>query len=354
MMWRMRAYGIVLVSLALFLPAAQASWNGFLTLGKNTVVGQPACVPNGNGSAICIARSQTSTLMWNSFANHAWSGWTNLPGAVTSDPSCALDNAGNIVCGALGATNTLVATVFNGTSWSALKNVGGQLSSSPSCATLTQGQVMCVARNLLGTLTGSIFNGTAWSAFINAPTASLTSGPGCAFDNDDNVICIANGIVNNLQSIQVNRFSSATKHWDVFIEVRGGPADRPSCTDMGLQGQVDCFVRATNTAIFVNHFKGGSWTTTGWSGWAGLTSNVWPNSSCGVASATAGSLVCGFHNIGDSIMYADIFNGVSWTGYVKIGTKPIIAGPACASIGNGSVVCVVVNMNSQASSATGP
>ena len=336
------------------LPSAWATWNGFLTLGKNTVTGQPVCVPNGTGSAICVARSQTSTLMWNKFASHAWSGWTNLAGVVTSDPSCALDNAGKIVCGALGSTNALVATVFDGANWSALKNVGGQLSSSPSCATLTQGQVFCAAKNLTGTLTGTVFNGTAWSAFVNAPAASLTSGPGCAYDNDGSVICSANAIVGTAQSIQANRFSASTKHWDVFIETKGLGADRPMCTDMGLQGQVYCFVRATNTVIYGNHFKGGTWTSTNWGGWGSLTSNTASKTSCGVQVAAAGSLVCGFLNLSDSIMYANTFNGVSWTGYVKIGTKPIITPPACTSIENSQVVCVVVSVNNQASSATGP
>jgi hypothetical protein len=53
------------------------------------------------------------------------------------------------------------------------------------------------------------------------------------------------------------------------------------------------------------------------------------------------------------LMYADTFNGTNWTGYIKVGQLSI-GGPACTTLANGRVVCVVVGIDSKVYSVTGP
>jgi hypothetical protein len=67
------------------------------------------------------------------------------------------------------------------------------------------------------------------------------------------------------------------------------------------------------------------------------------------------SVTCAFINGNrDHLMYENTYNGTQWTGYVKVGGPPITAGPSCASYASGKAMCVVVGLNNQALSVTGP
>jgi hypothetical protein len=116
---------------------------------------------------------------------------------------------------------------------------------------------------------------------------------------------------------------------------------------------VVCFDRAYNTAIYANMFKSGIWQNSNWTGWRGITGgSIGPRVSCAMPSA--GSLACGILYLVDSFMYAATFDGTNWSSFAKMGTKPIIAGPACGVLSSGKVLCAVVGLNNQALSTTGP
>jgi hypothetical protein len=293
--------------------------------------------------------------MVNEFDNNTWSGWTNLPGVGVSDPSCVNAGAGNVVCGARSATNTLVATVFDGTNWSDFIDSDGQIFSEASCALLRKGKVSCAARSLAGALTQSTFNTTtsAWGKFVTA-TGSITSAPGCAGDNDGDVICAVAGIVNNSDSFLVNRYDGSK--WEGFLNLDNGSPSTPTpaCASLGLRGQVACFERSSDT-FYANRFQSGLWSTDNWSGWRGITGgHDGPRISCALLSAASGSLACGVRSLRDAFMYAGTFDGTNWSGFTKVGNKPIWTGPGCAVLSAGKAICVVVGINNQAGSVTGP
>ena len=352
--FRCVAYLLMLSTALLFIPAASATWTGFRSLGTNPTIGEPSCAQVAASQVVCVARSQTSTLMVNEFSNSAWSGWTSLPGVVTSDASCLNDGAGNVVCGVRSDTNTLVATVFNGTKWSAFIDSKGQIFSAPSCALLHTTKVLCSARSQTSGLGNALLNTatSTWGSF-KVVAAMLTSSPGCAGDNDGDVICAMNALVTSTNdTIVVNRFDGSK--WEGFLTLQGGiSGSSPSCTPLGVKGQVVCFDRANNLLIYANMFKSGIWATTNWTGWRGITSgNIGPRVSC--AMPVAGSLACGVQYVPDSFMYAATFDGANWSSFTKLGTKPISAGPACATLSGGKVICTVVGLNNQSSSTTGP
>jgi hypothetical protein len=142
-------YLLVIVTSLLLIPSASATWSGFRSMGTTVTLGEPSCVQLAAQDVVCVAQSQQSTLMTNRFTNNAWSGWTNLAGAVSSDPRCVNDGNGHAVCGVRsGTTRTLVATVFDGTNWSAFIDSNGQIFSGPSCALLRSTKVLCAARSL--------------------------------------------------------------------------------------------------------------------------------------------------------------------------------------------------------------
>jgi hypothetical protein len=348
------AYLMVFACTLLLIPSASATWSGFRGMGTTPTIGEPSCVQLAAQQVVCVTRSQQSTLMTNEFSNSAWSGWTNLAGLVTSDPSCVNDGAGNVVCGVRSGTNTLVATIFNGTKWSAFIDSKGQIFSAPSCALLRNSKVLCAARSQTSALGNALLNTTTstWGSFKTV-AATLTSGPGCAGDNDGDVICAMNGLPTaGNDTIIVNRFDGSK--WEGFLTLQGGiSGSSPSCTSLGIKGQVVCFDRANNLAIYANMFKSGLWSTSDWTGWRAITGgNIGPRVSCAMPSA--GTLACGVLYVVDSFMYAATFDGTAWTAFTKVGTKPISAGPACATLSSGKVTCSVVGLNNQTSSTTGP
>ena len=75
------------------------------------------------------------------------------------------------------------------------------------------------------------------------------------------------------------------------------------------------------------------------------------NASC--TTQAAGLLVCAVLFVSDNAFYADVWNGLSWSGWVKIGGSGM-GSPACAPLGTGQVVCVIVGLKNQLTSAVGP
>ena len=352
---RIFAYLVVSAATLLFIPSASATWSGFRSLGTTKVVGKPSCAQLSASEVMCLARSQTSTLMVNEFSNGAWSGWSDLSGTVTSDPSCVNDGSDTIFCGATSATNTLTGTLFNGKKWSSLIDSGGLIASSPSCAFLHAGKVLCGARSVSGALTTSVFNGTAWSKF-STQAAALLSAPACTGDGNGNVICEANAIVNGATNSIANLFDGLK--WQGFLTLNGYFINRPFCLALGVKGSVEgevwCFTLGGNDVMWVDGFSGNGWSGGSWGGWRqGITGLVYPDgASC--ALIAAGSIACGFANVQDSLLYANTWTGSNWTGYVKVGGPAIIAGPSCTTLASGKAMCVVVGLNNQASSVTGP
>jgi hypothetical protein len=292
--------------------------------------------------------------MVNEYKAGAWSDWVNLPGAVSSDPSCIGDNNNNVVCGVRSATNSLVATIFDGTTWSAFIDSTAQIFSDASCAPIRLGKVLCVSRGLGGSMTTSTLDTTAktWSKVSNV-AATLTSAPSCAPDKDRDVICAMNAQVTATNdTIVVNRFDGAK--WEGFLTLQGSiSGSSPYCTPLGTKGQVVCFDRASNLAMYANMFKSGTWATSNWTGWRNITGgNMGPRVSCGIT--TVGTIACGFRYVPDSSMYGATFDGTTWSTFVKVGPKPIWDGPSCATLSSAKVICAVVGINNQAASVTGP
>jgi hypothetical protein len=351
---RIFAYLAVFAVTLLLIPSASATWSGFRGMGTTPTIGEPSCVQLAVQQVVCVTRSQQSTLMANQFSSNAWSGWTNLAGLVTSDPSCVNDGTGNVVCGVRSGTNTLVARVFNGKKWSTVIDSKGQIFSPPSCAVLRNTKVLCAARSQTSALGNALLNTTTstWGTFKTV-AAMLTSGPGCANDNDGDVICAMNALVTPTNdTIIVNRFDGAK--WEGFLTLQGSiSGSSPSCTPLGVKGQVVCFDRASNLALYANKFNSGIWQNSNWTGWGYIgAGNIGPRVSCAMSSP--GALACGVLYVVDSFMYAATYNGSSWSAFAKVGTKPISGGPACAQLSSGKVTCAVVGLNNQGLSTTGP
>jgi len=350
-------YLAVIATALLLMPTASATWGtSFRSLGKDATFGEPECVAIADKQVVCVAQSQQGTLMANEFSNNTWSGWTSLAGVGNTNPSCVNDGEGKVLCGAWSAAHTLTATVFDGTNWSDFVDSDGVITTESSCALLRKGKVFCTARNLAGALTGAAFDTTAltWGKFQTAAGATITSAPSCAGDADRDVICSVDALVNNLNSFVVNRFNGSK--WEGFLNLDNNSPSfpKPSCTSLGLKGQVTCFER-TGGVFYANRFESGQWSTGNWSGWRAITSGgKGPRISCALLSASSGSLACGTSSVQDLFMYAGTYDGTNWSSFTKIGNKTIWAGPGCAALGAGKAICTVIETNNQAGSVTGP
>src|SRR5262249_14554913 len=138
-----------------------------------------------------------------------------------------------------------------------------------------------------GGFTSSTFDGAAWGAFKNVAGATI-SGPGCGTDTAGAVICVATTTTS--WNVVAARFNGTA--WTKFINLGGGSAtDKYTCTTLGgTFGNLSCYARGTNLQLFGNNFKGGTWATTSWSGWASLGGTIAPGSSC--SQVTTGQLAC--------------------------------------------------------------
>jgi hypothetical protein len=147
-----------------------------------------------------------------------------------------------------------------------------------------------------------------------------------------------------------NRYNGTA--WDGFINTGGQATGEPTCTDFGVAGQVVCFARGVDTHPFGNLFTGGTWAAGTWSGW-GFAGGGLVGAKAGCASVAASQLVCGVFGVIDSALWVNQFNGVSWSGFTRLG-QTTVGNPSCTTLGGGKVLCAVVNVNNKVSSTVGP
>jgi hypothetical protein len=339
---------LVLSALLLMATAASATWGNFVSTGTANGIGNPSCTPVSTGEVACAVRSSKSAMMVNTFNGASWGTWKSLTGSLSSDPSCTNDGAGKVYCAATATNGDLVVTVLNAGVWSSATNVTAALYSAPSCAEYIAGQVLCAARSASGGLTWSLYNGTAWSAFANL-TALTVSAPSCTSDDNGGVIC---AVYTTGYATLVNRYTSTG--WHGFLNLSGiGSGNALDCINWQAPGVVSCFGKGYQSAIFVTTFNGLSWITGGWSDFLDLDGEA--NDNVGCTSQATGQLVCGGIGIGvgDAAFFADVYNGSVWTGWAQVGGTGV-GTPACAPLGTGQAVCVVMGVNNKLSSVVGP
>jgi len=108
---------------------------------------------------------------------------------------------------------------------------------------------------------------------------------------------------------------------------------------------VMCFAKAYNSGIYETLFNGNSRALTDWTAYGGIGGTVNDNASC--TSQIAGELVCGVVAVTDAAFYANVYNGTSWSGWLKVGGSGV-GTPSCAPFGTGRVVCLVHERHEQA------
>jgi hypothetical protein len=162
------------------------------------------------------------------------------------------------------------------------------------------------------------------------------------------VICIATSTAT--WNVVAARFTGTTSN--AFISIGGSStSDRYTCTPLGgTFGTVSCSARATNSALFINNFKGGSWSPASWTGWGGIGGAVNGGTSC--AQAATGQISCAAV-ASDAALWTNSFNGTSWSGWTSRGGAQI-GNPACTALSAGKVLCAVVGLNGKATSTIGP
>jgi hypothetical protein len=190
-----------------------------------------------------------------------------------------------------------------------------------------------------------VFNGTTWSAFDNQ-AATATSAPGCGSDDGGRAVC---AMRDTAGKVIVNRYNGSG--WDGFINTAGLASGEPVCGNFGISGEVVCFARGSDLALWGNRFTGGTWTLAHWTGWGTLGGLVNSKGACAVT--ITGQLVCGAISLSDSALYVTHYNGTTWGGFQKLG-QTAIGSPNCTSLGNGTVLCTIVGVNNKVSGVVGP
>jgi hypothetical protein len=276
---------------------------------------------------------------------HSWGTWKSLTGTVSSDASCTSDGKGDVFCAAVASNGDLQVTILNSGVWSTPTNVTAALYSAPSCAELSAGEVMCAARSSSGGLAYSIYNRTSWSAFKTVLTSAV-SAPSCATDNAGRIVCALYTVGGTTLA---NRYTAGA--WEGFLNLGGSAAGNPICSSVNSGGKVACFGEAYNSGmIYGAEFLGGLWTPSNWTAYGALGGAVSNNANC--TTQAAGLAICGAIGELDGAFDADVYNGSSWEGWVKVGGTGLGI-PACGALGTGQVVCVVMGINNKLTSVVG-
>jgi hypothetical protein len=167
---------------------------------------------------------------------------------------------------------------------------------------------------------------------------------------------MVNAIVNNANTTVFNRFDGARWNGSLIPFATAISANSDVCTELGggsFKGSAFCLLYGLDGVFFAVEFKGGIWQNSDWLNFGAISAQFdFPRTSCGLLSS--GSITCTWINYGDSLLYENTFNGSNWIGETKIGGPSIIGGPACTALASGKVMCVVVGLNNQAMSVTGP
>jgi hypothetical protein len=284
--------------------SAQAAWSSFTKLGDTTfATSEASCATASTGKVACAVTGANHQLAVNIFTSK-WSGWTVLPGIVSSNPSCTDRAAGEIICAVRGTDNKLLYTVYNGTSWSALAvaGAGGSLFSAPSCARVSASRAICV-------------------------------------------IC---AVVTSNGHVLVNR-NGGTSSWEGFLDIGGSANTDPTCVKLGLPGQVLCLVRNAGY-LYSSRFIGGAWVPAGWGSWTYAGAYNFSKASCGLQ--TVGVVVCAVVDQYNGTLWYGLFNG-TWSTWTNL-LATVFGPPACASAGSSRVLCAIVGLNNHLTSAVGP
>jgi hypothetical protein len=150
----------------------------------------------------------------------------------------------------------------------------------------------------------------------------------------------------------VNRFTNG--EWKGFLNLGGDVGGgEPTCSFWKSTGEVACFGVGTNSAIYVTTFNGGGWTVDDWSdidnGY--LAGTAFSNAGC--TTQSTGELVCGVIDAGNSVLWANVYNGSTWSGWTGVGGTGV-GSPSCTPLGTGRVVCVIMGINNKLTSVVGP
>ena len=358
MLVRLLRLGIVLaVTVALpFAKKANAAWGGFVPIGPDVLVSDPACAADGNGTAVCAALGSGSTMMVARFNGSTWGGWTHFSGVLTTSPSCATIAAGRVVCASRNAGLQMVAYLFSGGTWTAPLVVQNDLTSAPSCAALASGKAICAARSGSGGIVSAVYGGSGWTSgsWTSAPFVSeaLYSGIQCTTDTVGHAIC---AYLSRGSATTVREFGTA---WSGGLNIGGTATRPPSCTEAGVGGKVACFATGTNSELFGQAFAGGSFTAANWGGYRAIGGLV--NAfSCTQDGQKAGLVryVCGVTALTDSGFYTSEYDGTFWSAFAARGGT-FIGAPNCfalnRSVTPGRVMCVLTTNATKAVSIVGP
>ena len=243
------------------------------------------------------------------------------------------------------ASDAMVATEFNGTTWTKPASIGGRITSAPNCVSFTAGKLLCAARDTDGGVTSVVLTGTTAGKFLTIKGQTIAA-PSCAQDDAKHVICTVNSTTGALLAAQ---FSGTA--WSELINIAGTATSETDCSNLQIVGEVACFARGTESALYGNLFKGGSFKPTQWIGWSSLGGLVASRASC--TSDGAGQILCGVVATEDSALYVDQYANGGWSGFAKVGSLGI-GNPSCTTLATNKVLCVMVGVNNEAISTVGP
>ena len=245
-----------------------------------------------------------------------WSGWSEVPGnGFTVSGPATTWYKGNDYVFVRGTNNRIYMSSLSGTTWSGWSQVPGNglTLSAPTAAAFEYNTLFLFVRGIDDKIYANTFNGTTWSGWSQVP------GNGFTIDTPK-ALGMSLFVRGTNDRIYLNTFNGTT--WSGWSEVPGngltlaGPTAAVHITPGGTF--LNLFVRGTNDHLYVNRTPGG----TTWSGWSEVPGN---ERTLSAPAATAGQLRVDLGNTlflfvrgTDDKIYANTFNGTTWSGWSEV------------------------------------
>jgi hypothetical protein len=231
-----------------------------------TVFGDPGCVSSVSGRIDCVIRTEDGSAWYSSWTGSSWSAWAPLGGVLDSAPAISSWGANRFDVFGVGQDETLWHISWAGSSWSAWESLGGKLKFSPDCASWGPDEIDCFATGSDNAVWHIRWSGGGWGSWESIGGVA-SSGPAVASVASGNLYVYIAGQEGALWG---NKWDGTGWSGWTPVPMAGMPGGiissqtKPACVANGLvAGEIDCFARGTDTALWHTHLGSGIWESLG-------------------------------------------------------------------------------------------
>jgi hypothetical protein len=268
------------------IPAPPHAWHGYENLG-GIITSKPSATSWGNNRIDVVARGTDSAVYHRWWNGSTWLGWESLGGTIQGAPAICSWASGRLDIFALGTDHRLYHKWYQG-GWSGWESLGGQLSSEPCAVSWGANRIDVFARGMDSAMWHLWWDGAHWGGWESLGGV-LDSAPAVSSWSANRLDTFVKGTDSKLYHKWWDGHG-----WSGWENLGGYVGDNPGAVSWG-PNRIDVFYPGAQFHMMHKWWNGSSWS--GEEDLGGVLS-----SGVGVSSWASGRLDC-FVEGTDSAMY---------------------------------------------------